>query len=277
MSGTFKVKNFERFQHYGDKRTPPWIKLYNELLDDYEFGQLPDHVKAHLTAIWLLASRYKNEIPYDPEWIARRINATEPVDLELLHSKGFIVVNQGCSKTLASREQGAIPDKDVDVEKERTLPPTQATGGAVVRMDKGDYPEAFETLWTAYRPIAGKNATKADAFSAWKKLSAEDRQRCLDGLKGYVVWLRKEREKRADFPAKHLATFINKRGWETILETDRPAIPQTWITTDSALWAPAAERWRREKNRDPPVTTSRHEAGEGAWFPSDWIKQEKAA
>jgi DNA-binding NarL/FixJ family response regulator len=33
----YSVKNFERFQHYKD-RSPPWIKLYNELLDDYEFG-----------------------------------------------------------------------------------------------------------------------------------------------------------------------------------------------------------------------------------------------
>src|SRR5687768_18068275 len=48
--------NFESFQHYKD-RAPPWIKLYNELLDDYEFGQLPDASKMHLVAIWLLASR----------------------------------------------------------------------------------------------------------------------------------------------------------------------------------------------------------------------------
>ncbi len=64
---TFSVKNFERFQHYKD-RSPPWIKLYNELLDDYGFGRLPDASKMHLVAIWLLASRNDNKIPHDAEW-----------------------------------------------------------------------------------------------------------------------------------------------------------------------------------------------------------------
>src|SRR5690606_19747530 len=38
VAGYLTVKNFERFQHYKD-RNPPWIKLYNDLLDDYEFGR----------------------------------------------------------------------------------------------------------------------------------------------------------------------------------------------------------------------------------------------
>lgn len=99
---TFSVKNFDRFQHYKD-RAPPWIKLYNELLDDYEFGALPDASKMHLVAIWLLASRSENKIPFDPEWVSRRINATEKVDLKLLAQKGFIVVDQ----QLQDREQDA--------------------------------------------------------------------------------------------------------------------------------------------------------------------------
>jgi hypothetical protein len=90
---TFSVKNFQRFQHYKD-RAPPWIKLYNELLDDYEFGRLPDASKMHLIAIWLLASRSDNKIPYDAAWVARRINANTKVDLTLLACAGFIVVDQ---------------------------------------------------------------------------------------------------------------------------------------------------------------------------------------
>jgi hypothetical protein len=91
---TFSVKNFEKFQHYKD-RAPPWIKLYNGLLEDYEFGGLPDASKMHLIAIWLLASRSENKIPFDPKWVSNRINATEPVDLALLAKRGFIVVDQG--------------------------------------------------------------------------------------------------------------------------------------------------------------------------------------
>ena len=49
-----RVKNWEKFQHYKD-RTPPWIKLYRDLLNDYEFSCLQDASKAHLMLIWLLA------------------------------------------------------------------------------------------------------------------------------------------------------------------------------------------------------------------------------
>ena len=104
-----RVKNFEKFQHYKD-RSPPWIKLYNELLDDYQFACLQDASKLHLILIWLLASRSSNILPLDSEWIARRISATEPVDLETLVEAGFLLVNEGdhqpeqvASKKLAKR------------------------------------------------------------------------------------------------------------------------------------------------------------------------------
>lgn len=229
---TFSVKNFEKFQHYKD-RSPPWIRLYNSLLDDYEFGRLPDASKAHLLAIWLLASRYENKIPYDPEWVSRRINATEPVDLDALAGGGFIVVDQPRTVMLAPREQDANPEKSrVETEKKEDNPPPQARGGVVVLhpeepeneipavLDRRAYPDKFEAVWDEYKPIASKNATKADAFRAWQKLSASDQQSCYAGVVEYAMWLQDERKRRPDTPAKHLATFINKRGWEPFEEAD---------------------------------------------------------
>jgi hypothetical protein len=87
---TFSVKNFERFQHYKD-RSPPWIKLYNELLEDYDFGLLPDALKGQLMCIWLLASRMENKLPFDAKWLAKKINANSPVDIHHLLIAGFIV------------------------------------------------------------------------------------------------------------------------------------------------------------------------------------------
>jgi hypothetical protein len=90
MTGFLSVKNFAEFQHYKD-RAPPWIKLYNNLLDNYEFAQIPDESRAHLIGIWLLASRYDNRIPNDAEWIGQRISATTPVDLDILVVYGFLM------------------------------------------------------------------------------------------------------------------------------------------------------------------------------------------
>jgi len=120
---TFSVRNFEKFQHYKD-RSPPWIKLYNELLDNYDFACLQDASKLHLIMIWLLASRSNNNLPYDSEWISRRISATETVNLDTLVDAGFIVVDQeqqspeqDASTSLAnrlSRERGRDRDRGRD-------------------------------------------------------------------------------------------------------------------------------------------------------------------
>lgn len=105
------VKNYERFQHYKDRR-PPWIKLYNEILDDYEFTCLPDTTKAHLMLIWLLASRTDNKIPWDAAWISNSVRATVQVDIEALLEAGFLIEHddltaKGIRENWASRY---IPD-----------------------------------------------------------------------------------------------------------------------------------------------------------------------
>src|SRR6185437_7192398 len=89
MKGFFSVKNWAEYQHYKD-RDPTWIKLYNRLLDNYDFGLLPDATKWHLIGIFLLASRYKNKIPADAGWVATKIGATTVVDLTLLEKCDFI-------------------------------------------------------------------------------------------------------------------------------------------------------------------------------------------
>src|SRR5262245_14002411 len=84
------VKNFDKFQHYKD-RSPVWIKLYRSLLRDYEFARLPDAARGQLLLIWLLASETGNELPNDAAWIGRQINASDPVDIDLLIRTGFLV------------------------------------------------------------------------------------------------------------------------------------------------------------------------------------------
>jgi hypothetical protein len=113
----FRVTNLEKHQHY-KKRSPPWIKLHATALDDYEFLCLQDASKAHLMLIWLLASKLQNRIPYDPQFVANKIGATEPVDLEALDSHGFIEAFEADSKALAPRKQTALPETEGDAEAE---------------------------------------------------------------------------------------------------------------------------------------------------------------
>ena len=113
----FKVVNLEKYQHY-TKRNPPWIKLHASTLEDYDFGRLQDASKMHLCAIWLLASRTDNKIPWDAEWISKRINATAEVDLTSLQDAGFIELIGDASNTLATRKQSATPETETETETE---------------------------------------------------------------------------------------------------------------------------------------------------------------
>lgn len=106
MKVMFSVKNWEEFQHYKD-RNPPWIKLHNHLLDDYDFECLSDSEKGHLLCIWMLASRTKNKMPFDSIWIAKKIGASSKVNLQTLVNAGFLIVEQDASKVLHNSEQDA--------------------------------------------------------------------------------------------------------------------------------------------------------------------------
>src|SRR3990167_4470878 len=110
MASFIRVKNWEKFQHYR-QRNPPWIRLYNSVLDDYAFARLRDASKWHAVGIWLLASRFENAIPDDPAWIAQRINARGPVDWDELLTYVFIERYGDASTALADCKQNATPEE----------------------------------------------------------------------------------------------------------------------------------------------------------------------
>ena len=221
---TSSVKNFEKFQHYKD-RNPPWIRLYNALLDDYEYGLLPDASKSHLCAIWLLASRYDNKIPCDPEWISRRINATDAIDLDLLSERGFILMDQGCSKMLADCKQSAVPEESRGEQRQRRgeTDISLYSKKNITRPSKRRtivYSDLFLMCWEEYQGLKEQGASKLKAFETFDRLSEAEQDNCYDGLACYVKWVYEKRKSDPEFRAKHLATFINQRVWENFIDAD---------------------------------------------------------
>jgi hypothetical protein len=83
------VVGLEKLHH--DKRRPMnWIRLYNSILDDFEFSRLTDAQRFQLIALMLLATRMDNELPDDPQWLRNRISGTTDVELEPLIVRGFL-------------------------------------------------------------------------------------------------------------------------------------------------------------------------------------------
>lgn len=67
-----RVKNFERMQHYKDRR-PPWVKLYVDLLEDRELASLPWEARLLYPLLLCVAGLKDNRFPANPVWIAEEI------------------------------------------------------------------------------------------------------------------------------------------------------------------------------------------------------------
>ena len=85
-----RVKNWAEFQHY-KHRSPPWIKLHRELLNDFAFQSLNDAARSHLMLIWILAAGTDGVVPASAKFIATRIGASGNVDIEAIIAAGFLV------------------------------------------------------------------------------------------------------------------------------------------------------------------------------------------
>lgn len=119
MSGYLRVRNWERFQHYHDRR-PIWIKVYVELVNPTsDYMKLSLNARGLLPCVWLLAAEWNNAIPNDSEFIANRLRtdpeACREALAELLKSRWILE-----TKT-PRRASNLVPQKE-EVDKEKKEP-----------------------------------------------------------------------------------------------------------------------------------------------------------
>jgi hypothetical protein len=108
---TIQIKNWEKFQHYKDRR-PTWVKLLIEIIDEFDqdgmpkkFHKLPDSAKLTFILLACLRANYNKHIPYPSEkWLKDRLGI-QKLDLQPLVNAGFVVVDteliQDDTETLA--------------------------------------------------------------------------------------------------------------------------------------------------------------------------------
>lgn len=155
MKKTFSVKNWNEFQHYKD-RNPPWIKLHNHLLDDYEFENLGDAAKGHLLCIWMLASRTKNQMAFDEKWITKKIGASTKVNLQALVNAEFLVVEHDASTSLHNETQLATVSVP---SEEKSRGETEKSRG-----DSGRFTPPLDIETVSYFESKGSDNIEAQKF-----------------------------------------------------------------------------------------------------------------
>jgi hypothetical protein len=230
------VKNFEKFQHY-KQRNPPWIKLHSSILFDYDFGRLPDASKLHVVGLWLLASKSGNRIPDDPRWIAQRLGASEPVDVELLVSSGFIFRVAGAasptlagdaSEPLALCMQEPIPRRGEKRREEKKLPRNKCVAAGTNGKGRATWLTPYSEAWHArfgseakppfgqmaryVRPLDEEHGAKIVAveFAAFLRTTDLTHMSLAKFPSGYGSWLTSQGGKIPELPAIQEGRFVDE-------------------------------------------------------------------
>lgn len=237
MTQWLLVKNWREHQHYG-KRRPPWIKLHRAMLEDYAVAQLPDSAKAHLVGIWLLAAGEDGRIPDDPAWVAKKINATAPVDLNRFISAGLLTLADDASK---GGESALSPDR---VETE-----TEAEKETEKETEKNRDALAFAELWAAYPRRQGDSKAGALRTFLARRREGTPAREMIDGAKRYAAYCR--REKTDPKYIKMAATFLGPgRHWESDYGAPKPAQPTVTYPKYQPPEIPASERVSPERMKE---------------------------
>lgn len=110
QKNSISITNWENFQHYTDRKMV-WIKLYIDLLDNYDYATLDDDLKLLLIHLWLLSPRYKNTIPYDVAFLKSKLPISSKIitetNITMLVSSGYLTTNKLASNMLAKPYQSA--------------------------------------------------------------------------------------------------------------------------------------------------------------------------
>lgn len=115
----FKIKGFDKFQHYKD-RNPPWIKLYSSLLSDLKFNAMTDSQQITLIKLWVLSSQNGNRLAYDSQLIRRQLASNSRVSLDFFAQAGWIEIYSDSSEN-DSKMLCLVQSTEKEIEREKEI------------------------------------------------------------------------------------------------------------------------------------------------------------
>jgi hypothetical protein len=202
-----KVKNWDHFQHYKNRR-PPWIKLYRELLDDPQWYNLSGDAAKALIMFWLIASENNGDLPASDVLAFRLRVDSNKLDSIISELKHYLD-----SDMLATCLQDAIPEGERETEKRESREETEDAPQAA------GYPEQFEAIWKLYL----RKGNKKPAYAQWQKLTESEKDDAVAALNPYF-------QEWPDFNfRKDFERYLSNRVFEGVLErkaTDSLNIPK---------------------------------------------------
>jgi len=179
-----KVRNWDKFQPTMKDRNVIWIKLYRQILEDYEWHNLSSDSKATLIEILLLSSENNGQLP-EVHKIAFRLRKTEDFIQKQINLLSHWL--QDDNNLITTCEQ------DVAVEKSR------------VEKSKD---VRFDDFWNSL--LGKRRVNKKGCLEKWKKHNLDDE---ADKIINWVRAMNLSKEWKEGFnPSPEV--IINQRRWE---------------------------------------------------------------
>jgi hypothetical protein len=174
-----RIKNWSKHQHFKD-RTPPWIKLYRDILDDPDWHELDGDTAKVLISLWLIASEDETHSGLLPcsRKLAFRLRIKES-QLKQYITKLSHWLLQDDINVISDGYQVDAPERERETEKSRETKPRGTRLSAEwtaseknieycrkVRpdLDPSMVEERFKNYWLSN---AGKSAVKLDWNLTW--------------------------------------------------------------------------------------------------------------
>lgn len=204
-----RVKNWKTFQHFKE-RTPPWIKLYSNLLDDYVYNNLPIESQAIAPLIWLMASQQKESgvIQGDINLISyrlRRENTLMVRALTPLVEAGYFEVSDNFYNNMNNNDKTPFDINVISNQHQHDIPETYSKE---TYSKETETDISFENFWNIY----GKIGNKQSALKAFKRIKGVDYEVIIGGVRKYQEYCRSINQERRFI--KHASSWLNSRGWE---------------------------------------------------------------
>jgi hypothetical protein len=186
---TIKVKDWNKFQHFKDRK-PPWIKLYRDLLDDLEWHELDPLAAKALVAIWLIASENDGELP-EMKKLAFRLRVTEKQAISIVSQLDHWLIQDDinlisdCYQSDSLEIEKETYRKETETKKEtekRERTPRATRLSQDWQPSNSDLDYARELGWTDkqvrdtaqdfsdyWMAKSGQGATKVDWSATWRR------------------------------------------------------------------------------------------------------------
>jgi hypothetical protein len=121
-----KIKNWNKFQHFKDRK-PPWVKLYRDLLDDIDWHELDAQASKVLVMCWLIASEEDGHIP-PTKTLAFRLRMSEKQTIDCLNKLSHWL-EQDDINAISERYQDDGLETETETYKEKETKRMQAPSG----------------------------------------------------------------------------------------------------------------------------------------------------